>query len=237
MRRHGLVAVGLVAGLAAGCGSGLRPGAHTAAGGGAANAWELPPSALGTQRIYRAAYGGPEGEGSFRATLRLAAADRFELALADRLGRGLFTLRVEGAEGWWVDQRRETVCRDLTRLELPGLAGGPVTARALPPLLLGAIPAADAVVAGGTGGDLELRDAAGRRWSATLAGNAAETWTLWDADGPLWWWRRDGGGGVLSGREGRQLRWQEAVVEPLAALPAAPVLAGLREDCAAPPPG
>ena len=237
MRRGSLLALGLAAGLTAACGSTVRA-PRTAPAAGAAAAWELPPAALGTQRLYRAAYGGPEGDGSFRATLRLAAADRFEIVVADRLGRGLYTLRVEGDGGWWLDHRRDAVCRDLSRLALPGLEDGPVEARALPPLLLGAIPAAGATPEGAAaGGELELRDGAGRRWSATLDGGAAASWTLWDGDGPLWWWRRDGRGGVLSGREGRQLRWQEAVVEPLAALPPQAPPADLPEDCTPSPPG
>jgi hypothetical protein len=233
--RFALAAMGLAAGLAAGCGGLRSPDVGAAGLAGPDVAWEVPSGAFGTQRLYRAVFGGPEGDGSFRATLRLAATDRFELAVADRLGRALYTLRVEGGGGWWVDHRRDTLCGDLEALELPGLADAPVAARALPPLLLGSVPAVGDVEPVEGSGGTELRDGAGRRWSVTLHGRSVSAWTLWDDEGPLWWWRREGRGGVLSGRQGRQLRWQEAVVEPLRSLPSATPPAGLREDCAAPP--
>lgn len=236
MRRPGLVLLGLGTALAIACGPGLRSPRAAGDAAGSSAVWELPATAFGTQRLYRASYGGPEGDGSFRATLRLAAADRFELAVADRLGRPVYTLRVDGADGWWVDHRREAICRDLALLALPGLDNGPVEARALPPLLLGIVPAVGAAQVAERADGLELRDGSGRRWDVTLEGRTAASWTLWDAEGPLWWWRRDGRGGMLSGREGRQLRWQEAVVEPLASLASGTPPQGLREDCAAPAP-
>jgi hypothetical protein len=240
-----LVVTGLAGGLAvasgllAACAPGAaRPhtGAVAASPAFAGAPWEIPPSALGTQRLYRAAYAGPEGDGSFRATLRLLTAERFDLRVVDRLGRALWTLRVEGADGWWLDHRRDVACRDLALLELPGLGDGPVDARGLPPLLLGRLPAAGEAAPAAVAGELELRDAQGRRWSVALAEGQPDRWALWDAEGPVWWWSRDGRGGVLSGREGRQLRWQEAVVEPLGGLPAAAPPPGVREDCGPPSP-
>jgi hypothetical protein len=235
-----VLAWGLAAGLAVEACSGGGVSPPRAGGDVAPAAGELPAEALGTQRLYRAAYGGPEGDGSFRATLRLVAPERFDLRIADRLGRPLWTLRVEGAGGWWQDHRREVACRDLGALVLPGLAGAPVEARALPRLLLGLLPvdaeASGEASPGDAGGEVELRDAQGRVWTVASAGGRPERWTLADADGPLWWWRRDGRGGVLSGRQGRQLRWQEAVVEPLAGLPAAALPGGVREDCSPPQP-
>ena len=259
MRRSHHRLLGIAAGAAAmalACGTGARAPAVGPAGDVASMAglpWELPAAALGTQRLYRASYDGPEGDGSFRATLRLAAPDRFELAVADRLGRPLYALRVEGTEGWWLDQRRDLVCRDLSRLELPGLEAGPVEARALPRLLLGRLPATPsgagqrgigAPEAGGSGAepalaaDLEVRDVTGRRWTASRDRAGLVHWALRDAVGEaVWWWQRDRRGGVLSGREGRRLQWQEVVVEPLAALPPGRVPAGVEERCETPPLG
>src|SRR5581483_4308361 len=89
-----------------------------------AHAWELPANAFPTQRIYQGSYEGPEGSGSFRATLRLAAADRFRLDAADRLGRLFWSAGAEGGRGWWVDHHAETWCDDLTALVLPGVGIG-----------------------------------------------------------------------------------------------------------------
>lgn len=240
-RRRSLGAAACAAALALGCGAGVgRPGHGNVPPGDGADAlpWELPAAALGTQRLYRASYQGPEGDGSFRATLRLAAADRFELALADRLGRPVYALRVEGAEGWWLDQRRDFVCRDLARLELPGLEPGLVEARALPRLLIGRLPATlggAAPAAPASAGELALRDTAGRLWTASRDRAGLTEWALRDPAGEAsWWWRRERRGGMLAGREGRQLRWQEVVVEPLAELPAARLPAGVEERCELP---
>jgi hypothetical protein len=239
VRRAGRLAACLAAGLAIACGAGMRRSADVGPSAVTAGVqpWEIPAAALGTQRLYRAAYAGPEGDGSFRATLRLAAADSFELALADRLGRPLFTLRVDGDAGWWLDHRRDVICHDLGAIRLPGLGDAPVQARSLPPLLLGLLPVAGSGARPLADGELEIVDAAGRRWTATLEGWSVMQWTLWDDLGPSWWWRRDDRGGLLSGREGRQLRWQEAVVERLAALPPAVAPAGMFESCETPPTG
>lgn len=205
----------------------------------AAAPWDLPAGTVPSQRLYQGSYEGPEGGGTFRATLRLAAPDRFRLDAADRLGRLLWTVGVDGASAWWVDHRAGVWCPDLSRLALPGLGRGPVPATALPSMLLGVLPArsAETTAAPVANGELEIRDAAGRRWRATLAGGRVNTWTVADRDQPVWWWRRQGKGGILSQRQGRQLRWQEVVAEPLRdELPPRVIPAGYRESCDEPPP-
>ena len=209
--------------------------AHAAAG----HAWDLPAAAVPSQRLYQGAYEGPEGGGTFRATLRLAAADRFRLDAADRLGRPLWTVGVDGAAAWWIDHRAGVWCPDLSRLALPGLGRGPVPATALPALLLGVLPVRppSSAAAQSAAGTVEVTDDAGRRWQATVGNGQLTAWTVAEADQPLWWWRRQGRGGILSQRNGRQLRWQEVVVEPLRGeLPLRNVPAGYREVCDELPP-
>lgn len=223
----------------AGCAS---TGARTSAAGAAAvtgRPWDLPAGAIPSQRLFQGSYDGPEGGGSFRATLRLAAADRFRLDASDRLGRLLWSLGVDRGAAWWVDHHTGTWCPDLARLDLPGIGAAPIDATALPAMLLGVLPVRPA------GGDapapdatsLQLRDASGRVWSATVEAGRVTAWSLSEGGQPVWWWRRQGKGGLLSQRQGRQLRWQEVVAEPLRGeLPERSVPAGYAESCDEPPP-
>jgi hypothetical protein len=177
--------------------------------------WELPADAIPSQRIYQGSYRGPEGGGSFRATLRLQAPDRFRIEASDRLGRVFWSAGLMGDRGWWVDHRAGTWCDELDRLSLPGIGAGPVPGEALPAILLGVLPAAPAGEASAGAGAVELTDGAGRHWEATLQDGRVATWTLFAGSEPLWWWRRHGRGGLLSQRQGRQLEWEEVVAEPL----------------------
>lgn len=195
-----------------GCASGGRRVATPATAG---QPWELPTGAAPTQRIFQGSYRGPEGGGSFRATLRLQAADRFRIDASDRLGRVFWSAGLDGARGWWVDHRAGTWCDELDRLSLPGVGAGPVPGQALPAILLGVLPAQPVGEAKVAGDSLELQDAAGRRWAATLQDGRVSSWTLYEGSEPVWWWRRHGRGGLLSQRQGRQLEWEEVVAEPL----------------------
>lgn len=211
----------------------------THAATGAVAPWDLPANAVPSQRLYQGSYEGPEGGGAFRATLRLAARDRFRLDAADRLGRPLWTVGVDGDAAWWVDHRAGVWCPDLSRLALPVFGRGPVPPTALPALLLGVLPARPAATTAATPstGTIEVIDDAGRKWQATLAGGRVDAWSVAEGDQPLWWWRRQEKGGILSQRNGRQLRWQEVVVEPLRGeLPPRNVPAGYREACDELPP-
>jgi hypothetical protein len=106
-------------------------------------------------------------------------------------------------------------------------------------MLLGVLPARppEPGAAAAGDGEIEVPDAAGRRWRATLAGGRVTAWTVAEGDQPVWWWRRQGKGGILSQRQGRQLRWQEVVAEPLRGeLSPRAIPAGYRESCDEPPP-
>ncbi|MGB5295696.1 MAG: hypothetical protein WBP34_12140, partial [Thermoanaerobaculia bacterium] len=41
------------------------------------------------------------------------------------------------------------------------------------------------------------------------------SWVLWEESRPALWWSRQGEVGVLSHRQGIQIRWREIVNEPL----------------------
>ncbi len=102
--------------------------------------WQLPPSAVGTQRLFRASFEGPQGGGGFRLTLRLAAADRYRVEAVDPVGRALWTLDVAGAAGLWVDHRNRVVCRPTGSFELAAAQLPTLPLAALPRLLLGRLP-------------------------------------------------------------------------------------------------
>ena len=137
-----LLAAAVLAAAVAGCAP--RPAPATAADALAdaeAAPWEVPPSALGTQRLFRVGYEGPDGGGSFRLTLRLAAPDRYQVRAVDPVGRALWTLDVAGATGLWLDHRAEAACRLEGSLDLAAGRLTPFPLAALPALLLGRLPA------------------------------------------------------------------------------------------------
>src|SRR6476659_11516463 len=56
--------------------------------------WQMPQEAYGSQRLYRVSYSGPEGEGSFKVTLRLVSPARYQIQAVDPVGRSLWSLDV-----------------------------------------------------------------------------------------------------------------------------------------------
>lgn len=189
--------------------------------------WAIPPEEVGTQRLLRLRYGGPEGEGSLRLVLRLAAPDNYRASAADLVGRALWSLSVEGDEGLWLDHRGRAFCRFQGSFELEAFPLGPFEPTSLAALLLGRLPVP--VVAAGSGGDGEagervVRDAYGRRWTLTLEPRTGllSRWTLWQAGEPEAWWHRQGREAILSHRRGLQVRWQLVTPEPLSELPPVP---------------
>ncbi|HEX2164895.1 MAG TPA: hypothetical protein VHM02_13190 [Thermoanaerobaculia bacterium] len=197
----------------------------------------MPSTTVGTQRLYRVGYDGPDGGGSFRLTLSLAAPERYRVRAVDPVGRALWSLDVDGEEGLWVDHRAEAACRLAGSLDLAAGRLTPFPLASLPALLLGRLPASpageveepgageageepEAAAAGDTAGRrLAFADAQGRRWSATLGDDGApRSWAMTEPGdaAPSVWWRRRGGDGVLSDRvRGIQLTWSQSVVEPL----------------------
>ncbi len=196
--------------------------------------WEIPASELASQRLFRLRYGGPEGEVSIRVVLHLADADHYRISAADLVGRPLWSLSVDAGEGLWADHRGQRYCRFTGVVAPPAVPVSPFASSSLPPLLLGRLPAVPAEEPVRTDGNLELVDREGHRWTAHLAGDSLERWTLWDGEEPVAWWSRQGGESILSERRrGMQIRWREVLREPLAgALPTLTAPPSYREDCA-----
>jgi hypothetical protein len=228
--------------LAAGCGASRRPPATF--DDPSVAPWELPPSALATQRLYRVGYQGPDGGGNFRLTLLLGSADRYQVRAVDPIGRALWSLDVEGDRGLWIDHRAAAACRLAGSLDLAAGQLTPFPLAAIPALLLGRLPAvpvatpteadraaaqpaqagqdvAEPAPAGpATARGLAFLDRMGRRWTATVEGGAPVSWSMSEPgqSTPGVWWRRHGGESLLSDRErGVQLTWRESVVERLSA--------------------
>ena len=200
-----------------------------------AKAWEIPPAALDSQRLYRIGYQGPEGKLAFRLTLYLMAASHFRMDAADGVGRRIFSLElapppaVAGSAlpaapaALFLDHREKQYCR-LAASGLPAdlpLANLPLDA--LPRLLLGVMPAQPAVeLAQDAAGKLSYLDAAGQKWSGQVgADGLLQWWTLAEGGEAVAWWQRQPSETIYSDRKaGLQVRLQEQVVERLASRPA-----------------
>lgn len=165
-------------------------------------------------------YSGPEGEGSFRITLRLASPSRYQLQAVDPVGRALWSLDVSHDDGLWLNHRGRTYCRFAGRFELSGVPLGPFPLLSLPALLLGRVPAepsAGSPTAELRGRGFDFRDEADRRWYGALGEEGLVTsWTLAEGNTPKAWWIRREDWAILSDRErGVQVRWREVLRENL----------------------
>lgn len=216
-----VAAVTVVHLLIAGCATvgGRRP--EPAPAGEIGRPWELPPRALGTQRLFRVSYDGPDGDGSFRLTLRLAAPDRYQVVAVDPLGRSLWTLDSAAEEGLWLDHRARAACRLSGSFDVVASRLTPFPLAALPALLLGRLPEPPAGEPPADAEErLDYRDASGRRWTATLDAGRVRSWSFAEPGDPtpsVFWSRAESGEAYLSDRiRGVQLRWRETVAEPMA---------------------
>src|SRR5690349_23154179 len=86
----------LLAFLLTGCAGGPAPRPLPAP---STSPWQIPQAAYGSQRLYRVSYSGPEGEGSFKVTLRLASPARYQIQAVDPVGRSLWSLDVANDAG------------------------------------------------------------------------------------------------------------------------------------------
>jgi hypothetical protein len=196
---------------------------------------DSPPSAHGTQRIYRARYEGARGGGSFKLTLRLNDAERFRLDASDPFGRALWTLEVEGPLGSWRDARAGTSCALSERIELRDFPLPSLALAALPRLLLGQVPfdARDEAPPKPLDGAWSMTTWEGRQLRARFAAGELAAWTLEEGGTPFAAYRVERGESILSGlASGAQLRWRESVVEPLVE-PLPPFEPALGGACAA----
>jgi hypothetical protein len=211
-----------------------RPSPAPVPAGGAA-AWQIPEAAYGSQRLFRVSYSGPEGEGSFRLTLRLASPGRYQVTTADPVGRALWSLDVDEDKGLWLDHRNRNFCRFEGSFDISGVPLAPFPLLSLPSLLLGRLPAEPAAPPQQKGKDITFTDGMDRRWTATLASGQVVSWTLWGEGGqPAVLWVQRDSWAILSDRAaGVQMRWKEVVREALERPPEAlPAPAGFAEvDC------
>ena len=183
--------------------------------------WRLPEGAYGSQRLYRVTYSGPQGEGSFRLTLRLASPDRYQVTSSDPVGRALWSLDVHsgaGAErGLWLDHRNKVYCEFTGRFDVVGVPLAPFPLLSLPALLLGRLPAEPADDPTRRGRTVAYADGQGRRWAAMLGDDGlVESWSMTDASGPAVFWVRNDNWAILSDRNQKaQVRWREVLREAL----------------------
>jgi len=182
--------------------------------------WQVPQGAYGSQRLYRVSYSGPEGEGSFRVTLRLVSPARYQIQAVDPVGRSLWSLDVENDSGLWLNHRGRTYCLFEGRFDLSGIPLGPFPLLALPSLLLGRVPAEPAPgspAVPARARQFDFLDAAHRRWSGALDEEGRVlSWTLSEGSAPKTSFLRRDDWAILSDRErGVQVRWRESLHEDL----------------------
>lgn len=206
-------------GLLSGCAS-PRPAAPRSgpAGstGGEVQPWQIPAEAFGRQLLYRVHYSGPEGEGSLRLTLRLAGPERYQINVADALGRAVWNLDVEGNRGLWLDHRGSTFCGFKSRTDFLGLPLTPFPLLSLPALLLGRLPSEPEGQPEQDGDSITFHDSRDRRWTAEVRGGRPESWTLWEGSTPAVWWSQRDSWMSLSDRQRKvQIRWREVLQEEL----------------------
>jgi len=99
------------------------------------------------------------------------------------------------------------------RLPDPVLAAMPW--QSLPRVLLGYLPTKPARIERRTTDEIDFRGEDGRRWTSRLTTGQPSSWVLWEEDRPVLWWSRQGEGGMVSHRQGIQIKWREIVSEPL----------------------
>ena len=165
-------------------------------------------------------YSGPEGEGSFRITLRLASPARYQLQAVDPVGRSLWSLDVANDAGLWLNHRGHTYCRFEGRFDVSGVPLGPFPLLSLPSILLGRVPAepaANSPTAQPRGRTFDFRDETNRHWYGALGEEGlVVNWTLAEGSTPKVWWMRRDDWSILSDRDRNvQVRWREVLRENL----------------------
>jgi hypothetical protein len=164
-------------------------------------------------------YSGPEGEGSFRVTLRLASPLRYQIQAVDPVGRALWGVDVSSGQGVWLDHRNKLTCSFQGAFDVSGIPLGPFPLLSLPSLLIGRVPAEPAEGAGPErhGREVGFEDDAGRHWAAEVDGDGTvDGWTMREGDQPsVWYMRRDNWSYLSDRSRGVQVRWREVLRENL----------------------
>ena len=178
-------------------------------------AWSLKPSQQPSQSIFKVHYADSGGGVSFRLVMRVDSAERFEVSTFDTFGRKLWDFEVANDRITMLDHKTLEYCASNEGDLINFLALEPLRLKTLPLILFGRLPVPPST-------DLELsssrqtfHDASGQEWSARGEGADPDAWTLWGAERPEIWWTRHGKSGILSRRDGIQIRWEIASLEAL----------------------
>lgn len=221
--------------LIGGCASGPTPGPATPAAGkgrwklgtgsaqGQVAPWQVAPGDLGTQRLFRVHYEGPEGKVGLKMTLYLQSTEHFRLDAADSLGRRVWSLSVEpGDRAVWLNHRQKEYCRVYSHRRQTFLPIAHLPLQALPNLLLGRLPAEPVGKAEQGDGKVSYRDARGQTWNAQQQDEGGLLWWSLVQEGEaVAWWRRLEKESIFSDRRGgQQVRWRQQVSEALERPPA-----------------
>lgn len=211
---RGAIAFGAILGLQCAAGSSLPVTPEVLDGG--SPGWAVPDESLETQRLFRVRYEGQEGRGGMKLVLKLASETWFQVSTSDALGRPLWSLQAREGESLLIDHRGRQFCSgEQVRLPDPVLEAMPW--ESLPRVLLGFLPTMPDTIVQSSAEAIEFQSFDGRRWTARLDSGRPLSWVLWEADRPVLWWSRQADGGLLSHRQGIQIKWREVVGERLRA--------------------
>ncbi len=101
-------------------------------------------------------------------TLRLAAAERYQVPAVDPVGRALWSLDVDDDRGLWLDHHNRSYCTFNGNFDVADVPLAPFPLLSLPALLLGRLPAEPTAAPQVKGSELDLS----RRPGAALDGAA-----------------------------------------------------------------
>jgi len=146
--------------------------------------------------------------------LKLSSESRFQVSTTDALGRPLWSLQASEVESLLIDHRGQEFCR-AKEIRLPDPVLEAMPWRALPRVLLGYLPTEPETIVKRSSLEIDFRGRDGQRWTSRLDAGRPMSWVLWEESRPALWWSRQGDGGVLSHRQGIQIRWRQIVNEPL----------------------
>lgn len=149
-----------------------------------------------------------------KLVLKLSSESRFQVSTTDALGRPMWSLQASEVETLLIDHRGKEFCRAKDIL-LPDPVLEAMPWRSLPRVLLGYLPTEPETIDHSSAEEIDFRGRDGRRWTSRLDAGRPTSWVLWEESRPALWWSRQGEGGVLSHRQGIQIRWREIVNEAL----------------------